>query len=76
MGSKKCPRCGADLWVFVGSLFCVRQPGQTQQRFLAELVAPNFKLSVEQAEVIIQGADSLDLVEIIMDVEEEMRSKC
>jgi hypothetical protein len=76
MGSKKCPRCGADLWVFVGSLFCVRQPGQTQQRFLAELVAPSYEMSVEQAELIIQGADSFDLVEIIMDVEEAMRSKC
>lgn len=76
MGSKKCPRCGAELWVFVGSLFCVHQPGQTQQRFLAELTARIHNMTVEQMELIIKGADSLDLVEIIMDVDEAMASKC
>jgi hypothetical protein len=77
MGSRECPRCGAELWVFVGGkgpMFFVRQPGQSQQSFLAALAAPIYETSAEKMEDALKHADSLDLMEVVMDVEETLRS--
>jgi len=76
IGRKKCPRCGAELWVLTppgGPLFFLRQPGESEYGFLAALAAPLFGVSAEQMEETLKGADSLDLVEIIMDVEDAIR---
>ena len=70
IGSKKCPRCGAELWVLVGSAFYLRQPGQSKVSFLATLAG----LSVEEMEQTLRGADSLDLVELVMEIEDKLRS--
>lgn len=77
VGTKRCPRCGAELWVLVGTgrpVFFVRQPGQSRLQFLAGLVAPLQGVSVEEAERALQGADSLDLVEIVMELEDALRA--
>jgi hypothetical protein len=73
IGSKRCPRCGADLWVLVGSagaVFYIRQAGQSKSSFLAGLAG----MSAEETEEMLKGADSLDLVEIVMEIEEKLRS--
>ena len=77
IGSKNCPRCGAGLWVLVGSdylRFYVRQPGQSKTSFLAALTGPLYGLSTEQMEEALKRADSLDLVEMIMEIEDKLRS--
>lgn|SRR5262245_46502441 len=76
IGSKRCPRCGAELWVFSVAgvpVFFLRQPGQTKLGFLATLAAPFHGVSVTQMEATLKDADSLDLVEIVMELEEMMR---
>jgi hypothetical protein len=74
IGSKKCPRCGADLWVLPlsdGPVFYLRQPGQTQSSFLAAL----FDVPADEMEKILKGADSLDLMEMVMEIEDHFRSR-
>lgn len=76
IGVKKCPRCGAELWVLVGSqgpVFFVREPGQTKFAFLATLVAPLYGKSLGETEATLRSADSLDLVEIILELEEKSK---
>jgi len=73
IGSKRCPRCCADLWVLVGSdgaVFYLRQSGQSKSSFLGALAG----MSAEETEELLKGADSLDLVEIVMEIEEKLRS--
>lgn len=73
IGSRKCPRCGADLWVLVGAdgpAFYLRQSGQSKASFLAGLAG----ISTEEMEDLLKGADSLDVVELVMEIEEELRS--
>jgi hypothetical protein len=75
--SKTCPRCGADLWVLEGRegpMFFVRRPGQSRYGFLAALLAPLHGLSTDEMEALLKGADSLDLVEMVLDVEDALRS--
>ena len=77
LGSKTCPRCGAELWVLVGSagpLFFLRQPGQSAHGFLAGLAGPLYNLPADEMEGVLRGADSLDLVEVIHEVEEALKS--
>src|SRR5687767_7527850 len=74
IGSRDCPRCGAALWVLVGAagpMFFVRQAGQSKAGFLAALAGPSSEAEMEQ---VLRNADSLDLVELVMDIEEGLRS--
>jgi hypothetical protein len=78
LGSKRCPRCGAELWVLMGSagpLFFMREPGQSKLSFLAVLAAPLYDMSLEETEAMLKGADSLDLVEFVMEIEDWLRAK-
>jgi hypothetical protein len=78
LGSKRCPRCGAELWVLVGSdgpVFFPRKPDQSKFSFLAELAAPLYDLSKEEVEAMLKRADSLDLVEFVMEIEDWLRAK-
>jgi hypothetical protein len=73
IGSKSCPRCGAELWVLVGSdgaVFFIRQSGQSKSSFLATLAG----MSAEEMAKMLKGADSLDLVEIVLEIEAKLRS--
>jgi hypothetical protein len=76
IGSKTCPRCGAELWVLVLSgspAFYLRHPGQSKASFLAALAGPLYGLSAEEMEQTLKGADSLDLVELLMEIEDKLR---
>jgi hypothetical protein len=77
VGRKRCPRCGADLWVLAGAdgpVFFVRQPGQSRYQFLAALAGPLQGVPVEEMEVALRGADSLDLVELVLEIEEALKA--
>src|SRR5438105_4724892 len=77
IGCKKCPRCGAELWAVMGSdapLFFLRQAGESKYRFLAALAGPLYGVSTDEMEVTLQHCDSLGLVEVILEVEEAMKS--
>jgi Zn-finger nucleic acid-binding protein len=77
LDTKSCPRCGADLWVFGGSegpIFFPRRPGQTRNGFLAALLAPFHGVSADEMEDRLKHFDSLDLVELLLDLEDAMKS--
>jgi len=77
IGSKTCPRCGAELWVLAmpdGLVFCIRQPGQSKAAFLAGLGGPAYGATPDEIEEVLKGADSLDMVEIVMDIEGKLNS--
>src|SRR5262245_34689816 len=76
VGRKTCPRCGADLWTLGGPenpLFFPRRPGETERGFLAALAGAVYGTPAEEMEAALQDADSLDLVEIVLEVEEALR---
>ncbi|MCI0378742.1 MAG: hypothetical protein L0215_14130 [Gemmataceae bacterium] len=73
ISTKKCPRCGAELWVLVGSkgpVFFARPPGQTKRQFLAALGAAIYGTTPEEMETQLKDADSLDIVEFVMELED------
>jgi hypothetical protein len=55
-------------------MFFLQHPGQSQYSFLAALAAPLYGTSAEELEAGLKGADSLDLVEFVMEIEEAMKS--
>jgi hypothetical protein len=74
IGTKECPRCGAELWVLVGSYgpaFSIRQPGQSKASFLAALAG----VSAKEMERTLRGADDLDLVELVTEIEDRLKLK-
>jgi hypothetical protein len=78
IGAKKCPRCNAELWALAGAkgpLFFLRQPGQSKFGFLAALAAPLHGVSATRMEEILKQSDSLDLVEIVLDIEAALRGQ-
>jgi hypothetical protein len=71
-GPARCPRCGGELWfvVFsVGPVFFIRRPGESVYHLLAGLAWPEGGRTAEQAEEVFRAADSLDVVEMLMEVE-------
>src|SRR5690349_18367165 len=68
-----CPRCRADLWILAGSLLLVRRSDESEHAFLARLAAPLYGMSTEELEVRWRKADSLDMVEVAMDVEARIK---
>jgi hypothetical protein len=75
MGSKDCPRCGAELWVFIGSvgpIFVVRQPGQSALGFLASLAAKVEGTTAGDMEAALKSADRFDLIELVTELEDAL----
>jgi hypothetical protein len=75
----KCPRCEAELWVLVGTgdpIFLCRKPGQSANSFLAVLAAPSQGISAAEIERLLEGCDSFDYLEFVVEVEEAIRSGC
>jgi hypothetical protein len=69
---ERCPRCEADLWVLALAsecVFFVRRPGQTAAEFIEALAGPEFGLSERQVGSFFKGADSLDIVELMAEME-------
>lgn len=78
IGEKQCPRCRSDLCYLVfsvGPIFFVRKPGQSLVQLISELAAPALDLSVEELESLIRRADSLELVEIVIQIEMAINSR-
>ena len=72
IAEEQCPRCEADLWALAlpsGPVFFVRRPGQSAAEFLDALVGPGLGLSHADLVSSLQGADSLDLVELMVEIE-------
>jgi hypothetical protein len=73
-----CPRCDAELWALAGSgspTFYIRHPGQSLASFLAALAGPSDGLSAREMEEVLKQADSLDLVELVMEIEDRLRGQ-
>lgn len=74
IGTRQCPRCSAELWALQFSeapAFFVRSPGQALPEFLAALMG----ITATEMEAALRGADDLDLVELVLDVEETLRQR-
>jgi len=77
IGSKTCPRCGAELWALVGSdgpVFYIRQPGQSKSSFLFAVAGQVYGMSADEMNELLKRADSLDMIEIVMEIEDKLRS--
>jgi hypothetical protein len=72
----RCPRCVAELWVLdfaEGPAFFPGRPGQTVYDLLAALVGTRLGVSSAQIEEVLRGADRLDVVEFLAEVEALLR---
>jgi hypothetical protein len=73
----RCPRCDAELWVLAfseGPAFFPRRPGETPSDLLAALVGTLPGEKPGELEEALRGADSLDMVELLAEVEQQVRS--
>lgn len=78
LGERRCPRCGADLWVVVfsrGPVFFPRRPGESLADLLAALGGPALDTCASELEAVLQGADYFDVVEILWEVEQVLRER-
>jgi hypothetical protein len=79
LGHKRCPRCGAELWMVgfsEGPAFFPRRPGESICDLLAALAGPQLGLSASEIEAGLKDADPFDVVEFVSEVEDVMRSGC
>jgi hypothetical protein len=75
-GQKRCPRCGAELWVLdfsAGPAFFSRLPGESLHDFLTDLAGPESDLSATDIEAALKGADSFDVLEFLSELEAAAR---
>jgi hypothetical protein len=47
----------------------VRRPGESSSSFLAQLTGPTLGMRAEEIAVLLQSADSLDMVELMIELE-------
>src|SRR5437879_1633756 len=69
---RRCPRCEAELWALAlpsGPTFFVRRPNQSSVELLAGLAGPGLGASAEDFASFLRGADLLDMVESLEDIE-------
>jgi hypothetical protein len=70
--ARRCPRCEADLWALAlpsGPVFFVRRPGQSAAELIAALAGPGLGASAKDIASFLRGADRLDLVEFMDELE-------
>lgn len=73
---QRCPRCGADLWALAlpsGPTLFVRRPGQSAAEFIDALVGPVLGAAGTGILSPTEGADSLDLLELMAEIEAAWR---
>ena len=78
IGQRQCPRCGADLWVLQfsgGPVFFPRRPGESLGELLSALGGPALGYCAGELEVLLPGADHLDVVELLWELEEGLRER-
>jgi hypothetical protein len=76
IGQLSCPRCGAALWVLAfseGPACFIQRRGESEADLLFRLY-PTLMRSAREWERTLKGADSLDLVEVLLEIEERMLS--
>src|SRR5207302_7303284 len=77
LGYKECPRCRGEFWVLPfsqGPAFFPRRPGESVYDLLADLAGKQLGLSPADMEAGLKSADSLDIVEMLLEVEDAIRS--
>lgn len=75
IGRLRCPRCSADLWVLAlsrGPVFFPGRPGESLADLLIAL-DPTVSSAAAELEAALRGADQLDVVEVLWEVEEALR---
>jgi acyl carrier protein len=71
-GDAPCPKCGHLLWFVVGEHgTCLFDAEALAARFAERLGVPRERIALEASFLEDVGADSLDIVELVMDLEEE-----
>jgi hypothetical protein len=78
LGERRCPRCGADLWIVGfsrGPVFFPRRPGESLADPLAALGGPALGTCASELEAVLQGADHFDVVELLLELEEVLRER-
>jgi len=77
-GQQRCPRCDADLWVLLfsrGPMFFPRRPGESLGDLLIALGGPEMGACPGDVEALLSGADHLDVVELLWELEEGLRQR-
>ena len=78
VGERTCPRCDADLWVLgfsKGPVFFPRRQDESLADLLIALGGPALGGCARELEAALQRADHFDLVELLWEVEEELRKR-
>jgi hypothetical protein len=78
VGERRCPRCGADLWVLLfsrGPVFFPCREGESLADLLIALGGPTPGAAANDVETALQGADDLDMVELLWELEEGLRER-
>jgi hypothetical protein len=75
---RRCPRCEAELWVLAfasGPRFFVRRPGESPADVIVSVAGPDFRASSQEIDSFLRGADRLDIVEFLGELEAELNSR-
>ena len=75
-GESQCPRCDAQLWHLVPpsrATFFVRRKGESIYDLMAAVLGARLGLTAKDMENVLKEADSLDVVELLMDLEDALR---
>lgn len=77
-GAQNCPQCRAELWFlgFSGNpLFFTRRPGETSEDFLLRIADQRLGITAEEMSAVLKTGDSLDMVELLTELDEQLRSR-
>ena len=78
VGQRRCPRCGADLWVLLfscGPVFFSRRPSKSLGDLLIALGSPELGAWARELEALLTGTDPLDVFELLWELEERLRER-
>src|SRR5947208_10291664 len=76
-GETHCPRCDSQLWHLglpSGPAFFVRRAGERIYDLMASLADSRDGFTAEHLEAILSDADPLDVVELLTELEDSLRS--
>ena len=71
-GGSQCPQCDAQLWYLgfaSGPTFFVRRAGESVYELMVSLANHGYGFTAEDLEGILKDADSLDVVELLAELE-------
>ncbi len=76
-GETHCPRCSGQLWHLAltsGQTFFVRRSGESIYELMAGLADSRHGLTAKHLEAILRDADPLEVVELLTELEDALRS--